>query len=252
MKKNILVMLILPLLHAAKLADLREDNFHDPRIDEQQEADRGLGACQDLEKLIRDALLRNNLESRSHLLRRRQHRRLDGEAKLGGKTEGPHDPKRVIIKRLLRIQRSAQDPLLHRLLPGERIDDTPKIVGVQRYCDGVHCEVSARKVILQRADRDLGLSRVLAVTLLARADKLDFGVFELQHRGSELLEDHQIALVPGAGDLPPEIDPVAEDHDVDILDPSPKQKITHVAADDIGPERLPIGDLPDLLQQGLL
>ena len=120
-EEHIFVMVVPPLIHSRHQRDLGENALEQPRVEHQPEPHRGSRRREDFQELFGDSLACNDGEAVAHAGNRLQDLRDYREIQLRGKADRPHHPQGVVVKCLLRVERSAEDPALQILPSVERV-----------------------------------------------------------------------------------------------------------------------------------
>ena len=223
--------------------DFGQDNLKQPSTLQVFETDAGVRREHDFVELDGNALATDYLDTVSHALQTHKGFLLNLEVQLGGETDAAHHAQGVIGKRHLGVEGRGNDAVLEVGNAVERVDELAETAAVQTDSHRINGEVAAILVVLERTVLDNGLSRVVAVALLAGTDELDFHLLTPDSRlltpefhlcRTEVLKDRKVCtmtelLLQRLGHL----DAAAHDNDIDIVGGTLEENIAHIAPHDI-------------------
>ena len=229
----------------------RKDDFQQSALEQQLPSARRSVRSHELLNLVDDALLRDDAYALAVAMQRLPGLRLDLEIQLRSKADAAHHAQRIVGERHVRIQRSGYQPVLHIPDAVERIHQLAEALAVQADGHRVDGEVAPLLVVLQRAVFHDGFARVVAVALLAGTHELHLLAAPMDLRGTEVAEHTHVRSTthaPGHGLGHGYATP--DDHHVDVLRWAFQEKVTHVAADDIGVDAHLVRHVTDEVEDG--
>ena len=252
MQENIFVVKIIPLVYTRQLLHFRKNNPHNPGVVHQLKPDGWFIPRHDFQKFFRDAFLRNYCQPLRHFSCCFHHIRLNGKSKLRGKTYRAHNAERVVIECDFRIERCAQNSFPQVICTIERIGYFAEGFFIETCRHGIHGKIPTRQIFFECPCFNNRITGIFPVTFLACADKFQFPVVQRQHRRTEVFKENQIRFTEFLCDYFCKLYTAADDNDIRIFDLLPKQKIAHIAADNVRGNILTVCDNADTFENFIL
>ena len=249
MREVVLVPAAVDGFNSLECRQFRQDIGHESGLVHKAEGHRGARCEEHLVQFVTDSLLRKNGESRSHTLHR-LHRfgdyaeRAFGHAQAACKTNCPEHTQGVVGIGGIGVERGAYDALVKVAYSAERVNQFAERIALETEGHSIDGKVSAKLVVFDGTVLDYGLARLSAIRLAPRPDEFDFVAFEVEHRGSEILEIRYL-LAGSLADGHRKVNTASFDHDVYVLAVIAQETVADIAPDYKGADALFGGHLTD-------
>ena len=220
--------------HAFECLHLGEDDAQQSALVEQLESNRRPRAQDDLVQLGVDPLLADDLHAVGISLDGSDVGVGDAEVELGGKSNRPQHPQRIIAERNVRIKWCLDASILQVANAFEGVDEVAERPFIQAYGEGIDSEVPSVLVIFDGSVLHDGLAAAAFIGFFSGSDELDLPVAVAEHGRAEVFEDRDFASIQCVGGFLGQFDAAAFNHDIDVFAPTLKQEVPHESTNGVG------------------
>ena len=221
-------------LNAFECCQLRENQWQQSTLVQQEPATRGLCTAHDFHQFLGNAFAGDDVDAMRVFLDGLESLVIDIEVQLCGKAYGTHHPQRVVAEGDVGVERSADDAAFHVADAIKRIQQLTVSLLVQADGHGIDSKVATLLVVVKGAVLDDGVAALAVVGLAASAYELQFPLPRLDLRCAIGAEHRQMsAATKATGHCLCHLDAAANRHKVHVVAGPLQKDVPDISTHDI-------------------